>query len=396
MFLTGATGFIGGALLRRLIASNRFEHFYVLVRGDDPQERFFRLFTDLSQGEADRITVLGGDVTQVNLGLNDGQFRILEHKAVEVECFHTAADIRFGEEHRDEIFNVNLGGTRHLLDLLSDVGIARLHYISTAYVGGDRKGEVKEDELRAGQKFRNPYEESKFWAEELIHVHTKNSGPLTTIYRPSIVIGDSGTGVTGSFAGYYSYMRAFALLKREVARELGKQPEAYRQEDIYSRDGKLHLPLVIWGSPEAAINLVCIDYVVNLIERLSAMPNAGGKTFHVVNPSPPEAQQLLEDSLEALEISGVQLLDAQTMRDNLDLIKRLVVKTSIIDALEKRIHGDVKRYIDYSETGPVFSMENVGKILGEIPPHPAVGKELIEKLLQYALRVNFGRNGKRG
>lgn len=398
--ITGGTGFIGGRLLRRLLELDRFDKIYVLMRRGrnssvsiSAEERAATVFADIPKEKQKKIVVLEGDVTQENCGLTHGLLLLLEHEASALECFHTAADIRFGEENRDDIFKTNCTGTSNLLWLLATLGVRRLHYVSTAYVCGDRKGFLLEGELDKKQNFRNPYEESKFQAELWVWNFATRQGIPTTVYRPSIVVGDSVTGVTGSFAGYYAYMRGFALLRREIVRALEQQPEEYHQEGIYLRDEKLHLPLVIWGNPQAEINIVCIDYVTNLIARLAFSSLASGLTFHIVNPRPPEAQWLLRASLGALNIVGTHLLDTL---DNLQTLKRLITKTPIIDSLEKRIHGNVRKYVDYSEVGPDFSMANVERVLGKIPEHPAVNTELIRRLLLYAADHNFGKTGKRG
>jgi thioester reductase-like protein len=55
-------------------------------------------------------------------------------------------------------------------------------------------GVFHEDDLDVGQSFKNFYEETKFLAE----MEVARSGLPVTTYRPSIVVGDSRTGETGS------------------------------------------------------------------------------------------------------------------------------------------------------------------------------------------------------
>ena len=61
--------------------------------------------------------------------------------------------------------------------------LQRLVHFSTCYVSGDRVGVVAEDELDAGQSFRNAYEETKYQAEKLVQ-KAKGQLPITII-RPS-------------------------------------------------------------------------------------------------------------------------------------------------------------------------------------------------------------------
>ena len=74
-------------------------------------------------------------------------------------------------------------------------------YVGTAYVAGERAGLVREDELAVGQGYRNTYEQTKAEAEALVR---SRLGSLPgVILRPSIIVGDSQTGVTSSFKMMY-------------------------------------------------------------------------------------------------------------------------------------------------------------------------------------------------
>src|SRR5439155_23621126 len=80
--------------------------------------------------------------------------------------------------------------------------------VSTAYVAGAHVGRFGERDLVVGQRFRNPYERSKFEAELLVQAHS-DTLPVQVL-RPSIVVGDSRSGWTSSFNVLYSPLRAFA------------------------------------------------------------------------------------------------------------------------------------------------------------------------------------------
>ena len=83
-------------------------------------------------------------------------------------CYHLAAvyDLAVSAEvgHR-----INVEGTRHVLDFLGEVKhLARLHYVSTAFVSGTAKGLYRETDLDVGQGWKNHYERTKFEAEVLV------------------------------------------------------------------------------------------------------------------------------------------------------------------------------------------------------------------------------------
>jgi thioester reductase-like protein len=78
--------------------------------------------------------------------------------------------------------------------------LRRLHYVSTCYVSGRWAGIFRETDLVKGQRFNNFYEETKYLAEVAVAAARDNGLP-TTIYRPSVVGGDSTTGATQKYDG---------------------------------------------------------------------------------------------------------------------------------------------------------------------------------------------------
>ena len=145
-------------------------------------------------------------------------------------------------------------GTRRILELAElcrrEGGLARLTYVSTAYVAGTHVGVFDEDDFDTGQGFRNAYELSKFEAERLIRERAR--GLPVQILRPSIVVGERETGWTSSFNVLYTPLKAFA------------------------RGAYCVLP----ADYDAPVDVVPVDYVADATYELSA---AGGDgTYHLV------------------------------------------------------------------------------------------------------------------
>src|SRR5512139_1083498 len=118
-----------------------------------------------------------------------------------------------------------------------------------------------------GQRFHNAYEESKYQAELLVR-RAQRDLPAT-IYRPSIVVGDSRTGEIDRFEGPY----AMAILL--VASPVG-------------------VPLPLPGDGVAPLNVVPVDFVVDAALSMSENPAGAGRTVHVVDPSPLSARRVYE------------------------------------------------------------------------------------------------------
>jgi len=83
-------------------------------------------------------------------------------------------------------------------------------------LGGIKEKVAFENEDFVGQKFHNSYEESKFKAEMLVKRTSSLLNLETTVYRISVAVGDSKTGKTSTFNGYYSYMHKLEILKRRM------------------------------------------------------------------------------------------------------------------------------------------------------------------------------------
>jgi len=269
-FLTGFPGFIATRLLGTLLAQEPRARAVVLV--EPAMAQLARTRAGALGGQ--RIEVLTGDISQQRLGLSDHDFERLAGEMT--HAYHLAAiyDLAVPLEVAQR---VNVDGTGNVLDLcLAAPGLERLHYVSTAYVAGLRRGVVYEHELVFGQPFKNHYESTKFQAE--VWVRERRAQIPTTIYRPAIVVGDSHTGQTQKFDGPYFLLRLISRLTRQG------------------------LPLPQTGRSGALFNVVPIDFVVDAIAAVTRDDSAVGETLHLVDPDPLTAREMTR--LLAREYSG--------------------------------------------------------------------------------------------
>lgn len=199
VLLTGATGFVGGEVLARFLERDD-THVFTLVRAEDDEAAARRLPAHA------RLTAVAGDIEAPGLGLRAETAELIAAEVTNV--VHCAASVSFGLG-LDEARRVNVGGTERVLELARRCEqLERLTYVSTAYVSGEPEGLFREDQLDVGQRFRNPYEQSKFDAELMLR---ERAGDLPLqILRPSIIVGDSRTGRTTAFNVLYGPLKAFA------------------------------------------------------------------------------------------------------------------------------------------------------------------------------------------
>jgi long-chain acyl-CoA synthetase len=252
VLLTGATGFLGREVLVRLAA--RGARVRALVRARDDAEAEKRLRAWLARrGGHERlrgIEALAADVEAPDLGLSE---RVRERIAGEVsEIIHAAASVSFTLP-LPEARAINVEGTRNMLALAEECDrLRRFCHISTAYVAGDHPGRFGEDDFALGQAFRNTYEQTKFEAERLVRGRRRRL-PVQ-ILRPSIVVGESESGWTGSFNVLYTPLR------------------------LYARGGLPAVPAV----PSSPVDVVPVDYVADAVVELASGPPEDNRTYHLV------------------------------------------------------------------------------------------------------------------
>src|SRR5262249_32891084 len=113
------------------------------------RERVEGVLRDIGSVSFDRLAVFEGDISLPGLGLTDADLDRLASSTDEV--WHCAASLSFLPEDRDEIFKMNVGGTRNVLDVVERIPGRRLQHVSTAYIAGNRSDLAMENEINVGQ-----------------------------------------------------------------------------------------------------------------------------------------------------------------------------------------------------------------------------------------------------
>ena len=293
-FLTGATGFLGSHLTARLLQDgNRVN---VLVRSStnaSAKARVEEILSEVGVTRFDRLSVFEGDISLPHLGLSDATRKEITSSVDEV--WHCAASLSFQHEDRPEIFRMNVEGTSHVLDFVKDVPRRRLHHVSTAYIAGNRSDVALETEIDVGQTFKNPYEESKCKAEVMIGDEHRAGAVNASVYRPSIVIGDSKSGRVTHFHGVYAFIRGLWTALERLRRRM-------------PNSGLVNLPLRVLGAENQTLNFVPIDYVVDAMVEMARRPDCAGGTYHLSNPVPTENRFWLPHICRILHVEGIQLV----------------------------------------------------------------------------------------
>ena len=362
-FLTGASGLVGRFLTRDILLSGK--KLAVLAR---PNKRFSahdRVESLLRRWEAKlgrllpRPIVLEGDVTQSDLGLsaNDRQWVARHCKGV----IHNAAVVRFEPAERNqEPWRTNLDGTKNVVDFARRAELQNLHYVSTAYVCGSRSGTILESDLDSGQSFKNTYEESKFHAEQLIAA--ADGFACKTIYRPSIIAGDSTTGYTSSYHGLMWYLRFLATL----------MPMQPRDEQ-----GRIHTDIDLPISGDEPHNVITVDWVSAAITRLLDIPEAAGQTVHLVADAPTTFREVIQWCYEYFNSTGVRFVGRECER-------------RVTSDFAEAFLDSSRVYHEYDAFTVAFDNSNFRRLLPDFPC-PAITRERVIRYLEFGKHDCWGK-----
>jgi nucleoside-diphosphate-sugar epimerase len=251
--MTGATGSLGFVFLAEVL--HRYPRLKVVLLARTASSSFASPpFQALLAAHRPRITVVDGDLATMQLD------EASRRQVIETDggMWHFAAStkLRPGDpEVAREVHAINDAGTANLLEIMaSSPHAGPLHYLSTAYVAGDRSGLVREDELEAGQGFRNDYEASKLRAEKRVH-EAIAAGLRAVVYRPSIVMEDAMQSRTPKIADLCAHAFSMAIRRR--------------QRFVFRFD------------EQAEVNLVHVDWVIAAMLDLAGRPEAIGRTYHL-------------------------------------------------------------------------------------------------------------------
>jgi thioester reductase-like protein len=255
-FVTGATGFIGKRLVKKLLnRKGAVVHFLIRQESQDKVAglREFWGLTDVKS--AARVVPVVGDLTIKKLGLSADSVKRLKSQVD--HFYHLAAVYDLGADEESQIA-VNIEGTRNAVELAKAIDARHFHHVSSIAAAGLYEGVFREDMFEEAENYEHPYFMTKHESEKIVRKECKVPW---SVYRPAMVVGDSATGEMDKIDGPYYF---FKLIQR--MRQLLPP----------------WMPSI--GLEGGRINIVPVDFVVNALDVISHLEGINKKCYHLVDP----------------------------------------------------------------------------------------------------------------
>jgi nucleoside-diphosphate-sugar epimerase len=192
-FLTGATGFVGGAVARQLRAAGHIVR--ALVRKPEAAMSLDAIGVELHKGD-----VTDPDSIREPMRGADG-------------VFHVAGWYKVGVRDRASAVSINIDGTRNVLRVMRELGILRGVYTSTLAVNSNTHGRVVDEEYRFGGRHISLYDWSKHEAHKIAQ-HEIDRGLPLVIVQPGLIYGPGDTSGVRTMLRQYLQRRLWIVPSR--------------------------------------------------------------------------------------------------------------------------------------------------------------------------------------
>ncbi|MFP5466704.1 MAG: SDR family oxidoreductase [Gammaproteobacteria bacterium] len=254
-FITGATGFIGKRLVRKLLERKGSVVYFLIRPQSEGKVAGLREYWGLKGSAAARAVPVFGDLTTRRLGVSANMLRQLKGQIDHI--YHLAAVYDLDADEESQV-TVNIEGTRHAVDFAKAVGAGHFHHVSSIAAAGLYEGVFREDMFAEAENLDHPYFSTKHESEKIVRTECKLPW---TVYRPAVVVGDSHSGEMDKIDGIYYFFKLIQRLRQILPP---------------------WMPSV--GLEGGRINIVPVDFVVSALDHISHGARAGGECFHLVDP----------------------------------------------------------------------------------------------------------------
>ncbi|MCU0939046.1 MAG: SDR family oxidoreductase [Burkholderiaceae bacterium] len=274
-FVTGATGFIGKRLVKKLLA-RRGTTVHFLVRPES-RDKIPELLAYWHATEA-RARPVFGDLAKPLLGLTKADIKALAGKID--HFFHLAAVYDLKADAESQIV-ANIDGTRNAVALANEIKAGIFQHASSIAAAGLYEGVFREDMFDEAENLDHPYFATKHDSEKIVRKEVKGAW---RVYRPALVVGDSKTGEMDKIDGPYYFFKLIQKMRKMLPP---------------------WMPAI--GIEGGRINIVPVDFVVDAIDHIAHVKDQDRKAFHIVDPTPYRVGDVLNTFAKAAHAPQMSL-----------------------------------------------------------------------------------------
>ncbi|OHC80260.1 MAG: short chain dehydrogenase [Rhodoferax sp. RIFCSPLOWO2_12_FULL_60_11] len=251
-FVTGATGFIGKRLVKKLLERKGSVVHFLIRQESEGKVAGLRKYWGAG---AARVVPVFGDLTARKLGVSADAIKQIKGQID--HFYHLAAVYDLGADEASQIA-VNIEGTRNTVELAAAISARHFHHVSSIAAAGLYEGVFREDMFEEAENYEHPYFMTKHESEKIVRHECKQPW---SVYRPAMVVGDSSTGEMDKIDGPYYFFKLIQRMRQVLPP---------------------WMPSV--GLEGGRINIVPVDFVVNALDAISHQKGITKKCFHLVDP----------------------------------------------------------------------------------------------------------------
>jgi nucleoside-diphosphate-sugar epimerase len=287
-FVTGATGFVGGRVVRQLVDAGH--QVVVLARNPAKATDVANLGVEIHQGDVTEKESMRAPMQGV-----DG-------------IFHIAGWYKIGVKDKSEGARINIQGTRNVLELMRELGIARGLYTSTLAIFSDTHGRLVDETYRYNGPHLSEYDRTKWVAHYEVAEPMIEAGLPLVIVQPGVIYGPGDTSSLRTALIQY-LQRKLPLMPARTAFCWSHVDDIARGHILAMEKGTPGQSYIIAGPPHTFVD------AIKLAQRITGVP----APRIIVPPAMMKAMAGMMSMLEKV-VSVPETYTAEYLRENaLDL-----------------------------------------------------------------------------
>lgn len=359
IILNGANGYVASNFILELLRKNY--QVIALTRSTKKASAEVRMknalleMNDDRRINFDRLEVYDYSLFEKNFGLSDTELKNIFED--EISYFHFAASLKFDTKSKDEIFGTNLEGLSNSIETFQKYSktSSKFFFVSTAYSCGKIKEKFYERFYPNTEitEFRNYYEQSKRYAENVVKQYINQRNLNACILRLSQVVGNNETGITKTDYGIFDFSKRIKSLSN-------KYPNQELRINI---------------DPNATQNLIPINTAVYYLLRTVEVENV---------PS-------ILNLIAKVSVKNVHILKSINSLLPIKLVADKSLVKEEMNALERILAVGMSFTGAYTNTDIAFDTSKLDEIITR--KIREVSPESIHRMLQYFLHGFSNRHG---